>query len=83
MKNQYENELREMERNERHAREKYTETRTKLAECEANAQNFQSTAKQLEIQLTHSQRVSIFCSFSKSFLRYFCISHQKDNNENK
>lgn len=58
MKSQYESELREMERNERQARDKYTEARTKLAECDANAQNLQATVKQLEIQLTHSQRVS-------------------------
>lgn len=58
LKSQYESELREMERNERQTRDKYTEARTKLAECEANAQNLQATVKQFEIQLTHAQRVS-------------------------
>lgn len=47
-----------MERVERQTREKYTESRSKLAECEANIQNLHATVKQLEIQLNHSQRVS-------------------------
>ena len=58
VKTQYENELRDLERAERISRDKYTETRSKLAECEATIQNLQSTIKQFEMQLNHSQRVS-------------------------
>lgn len=46
-----------MERGERQTREKYVESRSKLAECEANIQNLHATVKQLEIQLSHSQKV--------------------------
>lgn len=48
----------EIERNEQSAREKYIEVRSKLTESEANRQNIESTAKQLEIQLQHTQKVS-------------------------
>lgn len=46
-----------MERAERQTREKYTETRSKLAEYEGDIQNLHATIKQLEIQLNHSQKV--------------------------
>lgn len=58
MKTQHESEMSELERNERQMREKYNETRTKLAECDATVQNFQATVKQYEMQLHHAQRVS-------------------------
>lgn len=58
IKSQYENELREMERVERQTRDKYTETRSKLAEYEGDIQNLNATMKQFEIQLNHSQKVS-------------------------
>lgn len=49
----------EIERNEHSTREKYVEVRAKLTESEANRQNIESTAKQLEIQLQHTQKVKI------------------------
>lgn len=57
LKEKYEKDLQSLEQNERVSREKYNETRTKLAECEANKQNMQSTVKQLELQLSHTQKV--------------------------
>lgn len=63
IKDKYESELRDLERSERNARDLYNETRSKLAECEANKQNVQSTVKQLEIQLIHTQKVyNIYCT---------------------
>lgn len=49
-----------MERTERQTREKYMETRTKLAQLEGDAKNLHVTINQLEIQLTHSQKVRCF-----------------------
>lgn len=46
-----------MERVERQARDKYTETRSKMVEYEGDIQNLNATVKQLEIQLNHSQKV--------------------------
>lgn len=57
LKGKYESDLQNLEQTERITREKYNETRTKLAECEANKQNMQSTVKQLELQLSHAQKV--------------------------
>ncbi|XP_031626285.1 centrosomal protein of 131 kDa isoform X2 [Contarinia nasturtii] len=57
LKSQHENELREMERTERQTREKYTETRSKLAQVEAEVKNLHATVNQLEIQLGHSQKM--------------------------
>lgn len=62
-KEKYEKDLQNLEQNERVSREKYNETRTKLAECEANKQNMQSTVKQLELQLSHTQKVIYFLNF--------------------
>lgn len=58
LKEKYECEIRELEKNEEIARERFSETRNKLAECEAMIQNHQSTIKQLEIELNHKKRVS-------------------------
>lgn len=55
-----------MERIERQSHDKYTESRSKIAEYEANIQNLHASVKQLEIQLSHSQRVSS---------KYFKIEH--------
>lgn len=57
LKDKYENELQTLEQTERSTREKYNEARAKLAETEANKQNMQSTVKQLELQLSHTQKV--------------------------
>lgn len=57
LKSQHETELRDMERTERQTRDKYMETRSKLAQIEAEAKNLHATVNQLEIQLTHSQKV--------------------------
>lgn len=60
LKEKYENDLQTLEQTERLTREKYNETRTKLAESEANKQNMQSTVKQLELQLSHAQKVFVY-----------------------
>lgn len=57
LQDKYENDLQNLEQTERLTLEKYNETRTQLAECEANKQNLQSTVKQLELQLSHVQKV--------------------------
>lgn len=62
LKGKYDAELRDMERIERQSHDKYTETRSKIAEYEANIQNLHASVKQLEIQLSHSQRVSSIIS---------------------
>lgn len=49
-----------MERNERQMREKYTETRSKLVQVEGEVKNLHATINQLEVQLNHSQKVSLF-----------------------
>lgn len=49
----------EIERSEQNTREKYIEVRSKLTESETSRQNIESTAKQLEIQLQHTQKVNI------------------------
>ncbi len=67
LKEKYENDLQNLEQTERLTREKYNETRTKLAECEANKQNMQSTVKQLEMQLSHAQKVIIHFSLMKYY----------------
>lgn len=64
LKDKYETDLQNLEQTERLTREKYNETRSKLAECEANKQNMQSTVKQLELQLTHAQKVSTFVEYN-------------------
>lgn len=57
LKEKYEHEIQDLERSDEKSRELYTDVRTKLAESEANQQNLQSTLKQIEIQLNHSQKV--------------------------
>lgn len=74
MKNQHENELREMERSERQTREKYVETRSKLAQVEGEVKNLHATINQLEIQLTHTQKVS----FNKNNSVLFRERHYKE-----
>lgn len=73
LKDKYETDLQNLEQTERLTREKYNETRTKLAECEANKQNMQSTVKQLELQLTHSQKVNFYFI---SFLAVACLPNK-------
>lgn len=63
LKSQHENELREMEQNERKSRDRYAETRSKLAQVEAELKNLHATVNQMEIQLAHSQKVSWFLWF--------------------
>lgn len=71
LKDKYENDLQNLEQTERLSREKYNETRTQLAECEANKQNLQSTVKQLELQLSHVQKVIFFLNKNK-FIPFCC-----------
>lgn len=47
--------MKELERTERCSREKYNDVRARLAEAEANRQNLDATAKQLEMQLQHTK----------------------------
>lgn len=58
MKEKYEQEIKELENSEKNIKEKYIDTRTRLAEVEANNQNLQATVKQLDLQLTHLNKVS-------------------------
>lgn len=57
IKEKFEIDLKELEIAEARAREKYLETRHRLAETEALVQNMQSSIKQLEIELSHSKRM--------------------------
>ncbi|XP_055313157.1 centrosomal protein of 131 kDa isoform X2 [Sitodiplosis mosellana] len=57
LKSQHESELREMERSERQTREKYVETRSKLAQVEGEVKNLHATINQLEMQLAHTQKM--------------------------
>lgn len=59
MQSKFNSELKELEQSERNYREKYTETRSKLAESEASRENAQASAKQFEMQLQYTQRVNI------------------------
>lgn len=59
MKEKYEQEIKELENSEKNIKEKYIDTRTRLAEVEANNQNLQATVKQLDLQLTHLNKVSL------------------------
>lgn len=57
MKSQHENELREVEQNERKTREKFMETRSKLTQVEGDVKNLNATINQLEMQLAHTKKV--------------------------
>lgn len=47
-----------METTESMERQKYLDTRNRLAETEATVSNLRATIKQLELQLDHSQKVN-------------------------
>lgn len=47
-----------MEKQESETKEKYIESKGRLAECEANITNLQATVKQLDTQLTHFKKVN-------------------------
>ncbi|XP_070501319.1 centrosomal protein of 131 kDa isoform X2 [Chironomus tepperi] len=53
MKEKYEHEIREVENSEKVLKDKYIETRTRLAESEANTQNLKAMVTQMELQLNH------------------------------
>lgn len=57
MKEKYEHEIRELENSEKGLKDKYIETRTRLAESEANNQNLKAVVTQMELQLSHSTKV--------------------------
>lgn len=57
MKDKFEIDLKELEIAECKSREKYLDTRHRLAETEASLQNMQTTIKQLEIELNHSKKL--------------------------
>lgn len=57
MRDKFEIDLKELEVAESKCREKYLETRHRLAECDGSRQNMQTTIKQLEIELGHSKKL--------------------------
>lgn len=57
VKDKFEIDLKEMEVAESRSREKYLETRHRLAECEGTMQNMQTTIKQLDVELSHSKKL--------------------------
>lgn len=57
MKEKYEHEIRELENSEAGLKDKYIDTRTRLAESDANNQNLKAVVTQLELQLTHTTKV--------------------------
>lgn len=57
MKEKYEHEIREVENSEKVLKDKYIETRTRLAESEANTQNLKAMVTQMELQLNHLTKV--------------------------
>lgn len=57
LKDKYEQEIRELEMTEKLTRDRFNETRNKLAECEATIQNNQALIKQHELELNHSKKV--------------------------
>lgn len=59
MKEKYENEILLLETSEKTLKDKYMDTRTKLAESEANNQNLKAIVTQMELQLNHSTKVKI------------------------
>lgn len=69
-----------MERTERQTRDKYMETRSKLAQVEAEAKNLHATVNQLEIQLTHSQKVCLEMSLCFTSYKKLKESHSKAMN---
>ncbi|XP_059608319.1 centrosomal protein of 131 kDa [Phlebotomus argentipes] len=69
IKEKYETELKELERSETSAREKYLETRHRLAEAEASIQNLQANLKQSDIELTHCRKMRDECVAEKETLK--------------
>ncbi|XP_061393155.1 centrosomal protein of 131 kDa [Musca vetustissima] len=58
LREKYEKDLQELENLEKSVREKYNDTRSKLAESDAQVRNFQAEVKQLQIELEHSKKMS-------------------------
>ncbi|XP_055372788.1 centrosomal protein of 131 kDa [Condylostylus longicornis] len=58
LKEKYDNDMKEAESVEKSLRDKYNETRSRLAESEAMAQNFQAEIKQLQMELEHSKKMN-------------------------
>lgn len=58
MKEKYENEIQHLENSEKSLKDKYMDTRTRLAESDANNQNLKAIVTQMELQLTHSTKVA-------------------------
>lgn len=76
MKEKYEQEIKELENSEKNIKEKYIDTRTRLAEVEANNQNLQGTNKSMELQLLHLNKVGsrnlfLFLSLIFNILFFF------------
>lgn len=71
MKEKYENEIMLLENSEKSLKDKYMDTRTKLAESEANNQNLKAIVTQMELQLNHSTKVSVrnILEIFKSYLK--------------
>lgn len=58
LKDKYEKDLQLVENAERSLREKYTDTRSSLAEADAKVRNSEAEIKQLKMELEHSKKVS-------------------------
>ncbi|KAM7343644.1 centrosomal protein dilatory [Cochliomyia hominivorax] len=58
LKEKYEKDLQELELVEKSVREKYAETRNKLAETDAQSRNYQAEIKKLQIELEHTKKMS-------------------------
>ena len=67
MKEKYENEIQHLENSEKSLKDKYMDTRTRLAESDANNQNLKAIVTQMELQLTHSTKVTFHNKNSISF----------------
>lgn len=57
LKEKYEKDLQLAENVEKSLREKYAETRGKLAEADAQVRNCQAEVKQLQLELSHSKKM--------------------------
>lgn len=59
LKAKHEKDLQEFDGVEKSLREKFADTRNKLAESDAQNRNFQAELKQMQIELEHSKKVFV------------------------
>lgn len=64
-----------VENTERSLREKFTDTRSSLAEADAKVRNSEAEIKQLKMELEHSKKVNknaiLYCSNTIFFFKFF------------